>query len=138
MKQAPTGLVSCCNSCLECFMSIFLSSHLFPLSFFNSHPSNRVSYSHLTSLRSSPIRAPPCLISGLPKSTSIPPPPFRKRESSIFVQLSNHHSKTGPFEYQTCPVFRWSLYFIHVLSGTLVQAKNVSVGRRRWSESDQI
>ena len=37
---------------LECFMSIFLASH-FSLSFFNPHPSNRVSFSHLTSLRSS-------------------------------------------------------------------------------------
>ena len=32
---------------LECFMSIFLASHFFSLSFFNSHPSNHVSFSHI-------------------------------------------------------------------------------------------
>ena len=48
---------------LECFMTITSSLDVFlpliSLSFFNPHPSNRVSFSHLTSLRSSPIRARP-------------------------------------------------------------------------------
>ena len=53
MKQASTGLVSCCNSSLGMFhvcyvlpsTSFFL--YLVSLSFFNPHPSNRVSYSPL-------------------------------------------------------------------------------------------
>ena len=51
---------------LECFMSItsslmtsFSLSLIFSLSFFNPHPSNRVSFSPLTSLRSSPISSVP-------------------------------------------------------------------------------
>ena len=57
-SRASTGLVSCCNlifgnaSCLSFPISF--------LSFFNPHPSNRVSFFLLfTSLRSSPVRARP-------------------------------------------------------------------------------
>ena len=61
-RWAPTALISCCNSrflnasCLSRPPTTSFSLSLFfSLSFFNSHPSNRVSCSRLTSLRSSPI-----------------------------------------------------------------------------------
>ena len=57
MKQAPTGLVACCNSFLECFVAIFLASRC--SLFLSPHPSNRVSFSfRLKSFGSSPFRAP--------------------------------------------------------------------------------
>ena len=51
MKQASTGLVSCCNSSLECFMSIFLASHFSLFLQFTSFESSLLFT--LTSLRSS-------------------------------------------------------------------------------------
>ena len=55
MKQASTGLVSCCNSSLECFMSISLASRLLSLSQSTSFVSS-LFFIHLTSFRLSPFR----------------------------------------------------------------------------------
>ena len=57
MEMAPTDLVSCCNPFSWMLHDYYVLPRgflpLISLSFFNPHPSNRVSFSHLTSLRSS-------------------------------------------------------------------------------------
>ena len=56
MKQAPTSLVSCCNSSSWNASCLSFSPLIFSLSFFSSHSLNQVSFSwSLTSFRSSPI-----------------------------------------------------------------------------------
>ena len=57
--EAPTGLVSCCNSCFFRMLHVYLSVlSFFPLSF-SIHIPRIESFSCLTSFRSSPFRALP-------------------------------------------------------------------------------
>ena len=88
MKQASTGLVSCCNSSFlgmlhVCYVlpSTSFSLYLVSLSFFNSHPSNRVFFT-----------------------------PYELEIESVSSALACSWSKDEVIKCSSCLVFKWHSY----------------------------
>ena len=101
MKQAPTGLVACCNSFLECFVAIFLASRFCSL-FLSPHPSNRVSFlSHLKSFGSSLFRTPARASNGRSRACAY-----------LFVFVSKFHfpNSASRFDLNAMASFNWQFH----------------------------